>query len=70
MIADPDGLGHHRRARLDPLFIGNVDMSPEHTSQVAYLFTAPKGTPFPKAKQGHIGETGYEVKHFALKQER
>ena len=60
LFVGPDGLYQHRRPRKDPQFVGEGDRSHEITSNLSYLFNGPRNAPFPKAKNGRIGEVGWE----------
>ena len=63
-VAGPDNLRHHRVKVVDDAqFVGRGEQSLERTSAIDYLFRGPKNAPFPKAKNGRIGEIGYEADH-------
>ncbi|KAK2174461.1 hypothetical protein NP493_800g00004 [Ridgeia piscesae] len=62
-IAGPDGLKPYKLATDQVQYIGENDKSRENTDALSYLFRPPKGMPFPKAKNGQISETGWEIEH-------
>lgn len=67
IFTGPDGLAPHRRPNQDPMFCGIGERSFENTEALGYMFRPPTGQRFPKAKNGNIGETGWEVDTWGLK---
>lgn len=64
-ILGPEGLRPHRvTVAHDPGYVGNTTRSPEDSGSLNYLFRGPSNVPFPKAKNGRIGETGWEMEFF------
>ncbi len=62
-VSGPDGLRDHRRAvqtDMDQHMTGIGIRSMETTSAVSYIFRGAPSAPFPKAKNGRIGEIGWE----------
>ncbi|XP_013398152.1 uncharacterized protein LOC106164698 [Lingula anatina] len=63
----PDGMDWHRYpVTRDPQFVGIGSFSPEKTCQISYLSRNPVNMPFPKAKNGRIGEIGWPVDYFGV----
>ena len=64
-LTGPDGLRDHKVPVVpDMQFIGDNVRSREDTAALSYMFRASKGVPFPLAKNGRIGEIGWEVEFF------
>ena len=62
-VLGPDGLRDHRktvRQDMDQHMTGTGTRSMETTSAVSYIFRGAPSAPFPKAKNGRIGEIGWE----------
>ncbi|CAH1787197.1 unnamed protein product [Owenia fusiformis] len=67
LYTGPDGLRDQRLAVNTPGNSVGVCNSNEHTSELGYLSRAPTDMKFPKAKNGNIGEIGWEVEYFKVK---
>ncbi len=62
----PDGIRDHRmRVDLEHRYVGEGTMSEEGTSEVAYLWRAPKNMPHPRPKTACVGEVGWGVQEWA-----
>ena len=62
-FSGPDGIRDHR-VRVDPeppRYIGEDSMSPEGTSEVAYLWRPPRSMAHPRPKSQCAGEIGWSV---------
>ena len=62
-VVGPDGIRDHR-VKIDPephRYVGENAMSPEGTSEVAYLWRAPETMAHPRPKSQCAGEIGWFV---------
>ncbi len=60
----PDNVRDHRVKTINNMqYVGEGVRSSENTSAIHYLFRAPKSAAFPLAKNGRIGEIGWEAEH-------
>ena len=64
-FSGPDAIRDHQVAVDDEhRYVGEGTMSPEGTSEVEYLWRAPKGIPFPRPKSSCVGEIGWGVPRY------
>ena len=59
--AGPDGARNHHLKRLHAEYTGIGEQSSEKTSNLGYMFRTPTNYPFPRGKQGRLGEIGGAV---------
>lgn len=61
----PDGIRDHRVAvDEEHRYVGEGSMSPEGTSELDYLWRAPKFFPFPRPKSSSVGEIGWGIPQY------
>ena len=62
----PDGIRDHRvQVEEEHRYVGEGTNSPEGTSEVDYLWRAPRGIPYPRPKTARVGEVGWGIPQYA-----